>query len=158
MSPKISIFTTLCSLVLFTSPVSANTVTLAELSPKQVGTLRFVTEVFAEQPALIKVAFCESSLEHTEEDGSVKRGDVDSRDTGLMQINKGYHAKKAKELGLNLENQEDNAKYAIWLFENQGLQPWSSSKPCWKNLKLPKLEYADNVESKGKNNKVSNPR
>jgi len=80
---------------------------------------------------MIQVARCESHFRHTLADGSVLQGKVDSADTGVMQINKRYHQKKATELNLNLEDIYDNMKYARYLYESQGTQPWSASSPCW---------------------------
>jgi hypothetical protein len=80
---------------------------------------------------MIQVARCESTFRHTLADGSVLRGKVDSRDTGVMQINSFYHSKAAAGLGLNLEILEDNLQYARSLYLKQGTQPWSASAPCW---------------------------
>lgn len=80
---------------------------------------------------MIQVARCESTFRHTLADGSVLRGKVDSADTGVMQINKRYHAATAEKLGLDLENIYDNMKYARYLYEKQGTQPWNASSPCW---------------------------
>jgi hypothetical protein len=52
-------------------------------------------------------------------------------DTGVMQINKTYHAKTAAKLGLNLDKLDDNLAYAKYLYDTQGVQPWSASEPCW---------------------------
>ncbi len=90
-----------------------------------------VREYFSDIPVLIQVARCESTFRHTLEDGSVLRGKVDSRDTGVMQINTYYHATEAAELGLDLTVLEDNMAYARNLYERQGTQPWSASAPCW---------------------------
>ncbi len=80
---------------------------------------------------MIQVARCESTFRHTLEDGSVLRGRVDARDTGVMQINTGYHQAAAVKLGLNLTVLEDNMAYARYLYNKQGTQPWSASAPCW---------------------------
>jgi hypothetical protein len=86
---------------------------------------------------MIEVSRCESSWTHYKADGSVLRGKVDPRDSGAMQINKGYHEKAASNMGLNLDILEDNLQYGRHLYETQGLQPWSSSKKCWgKNLAM----------------------
>lgn len=90
-----------------------------------------VREYFADIPVMIQVARCESTFRHTLADGSVLRGRVDNRDTGVMQINTGYHAETADRLGLDLENIYDNMAYARDLYERQGVQPWSASAPCW---------------------------
>jgi hypothetical protein len=90
-----------------------------------------VRDYFSDIPIMIQVARCESTFQHTLADGSVIRGKVDNRDTGVMQINTYYHGATAEELGLNLENIYDNLAYARMLYEKQGIQPWMSSAPCW---------------------------
>jgi len=90
-----------------------------------------VREYFADIPVMIQVARCESTFRHHLADGSVLRGKVDNRDTGVMQINTYYHGDRAEELELDLEDIYDNMEYARYLYEKQGLQPWSASAPCW---------------------------
>ncbi len=90
-----------------------------------------VREYFSDIPVMIQVARCESTFRHNLADGSVLRGKVDSRDTGVMQINSHYHGQAAEKLGLDLENLHDNMEYARGLYERQGTQPWSASAPCW---------------------------
>lgn len=90
-----------------------------------------VREYFSDIPVMIQVARCESTFRHTLADGTVLRGKVDGRDTGVMQINTFYHAAAAEKLGLDLEVLEDNMAYARSLYERQGTQPWSASAPCW---------------------------
>lgn len=118
-----------------TTSVSAKTIEVQDLSAKQKKTLQIAKKAFSD-PIMVKIAFCESSLEHTEDDGSVKRGKVDPRDTGLMQINLGYHAKDARRLGLDVTNIQDNIAYANHLKRHQGTQPWSASRHCWSKLRF----------------------
>lgn len=95
------------------------------------NTEAIVREYFRDIPVMIQVARCESTFRHTLSDGSILKGEVDPADTGVMQINKRYHAAKATDLGLDLNNIYDNMAYARYLYENQGTQPWSASSPCW---------------------------
>lgn len=90
-----------------------------------------VREYFADIPVMIQVARCESTFRHTLADGTVLRGYVDNRDTGVMQINTYYHGETADTMGLDLEDIYDNMAYARDLYERQGTQPWSASAPCW---------------------------
>lgn len=90
-----------------------------------------VRDYFKDVPVLAEVARCESTFRHTLADGSVLRGRVDNRDTGVMQINTYYHGATAEKLGLDLKNLYDNMAYARYLYEQQGTQPWSASMPCW---------------------------
>lgn len=90
-----------------------------------------VRTYFRDIPVMIQVARCESTFRHTLADGSVLQGRVDPADTGVMQINKRYHAETAEKLGLDLDDIYDNMAYARYLYEKKGTQPWSASSPCW---------------------------
>lgn len=90
-----------------------------------------VRTYFKDIPVMVQIARCESQFRHTLKDGSVLRGTVDPRDTGVMQINTGYHGERAQELGINIFSFEGNMEYARYLYEKQGVQPWSASAPCW---------------------------
>jgi hypothetical protein len=90
-----------------------------------------VRTYFSDIPVMIQIARCESTFRHTLADGTVLRGVVDSRDTGVMQINMHYHGETAEKLGLDLTDLHDNLAYARNLYERQGTQPWSASAPCW---------------------------
>ena len=95
------------------------------------NTENIVRTYFRDIPVMIQVARCESTFRHTLADGSVLRGRVDPRDTGVMQINKGYHEQAALKMGLDVDDIYDNMAYARHLYETQGVQPWSASSPCW---------------------------
>jgi hypothetical protein len=95
-----------------------------------------VRTYFSDIPIMASIAYCESTFRHTLADGSVLQGRVDSADTGVMQINKRYHNATAEDLGLNLDDLEDNMAYARYLYENQGTQPWNASAPCWGHLAM----------------------
>jgi hypothetical protein len=105
--------------------------TVEEVAMTSMDTEAIVREYFSDIPVMIQVARCESTFRHTLEDGTVLKGKVDGRDTGVMQINTFYHGAQAAELGLDLEVLEDNMAYARTLYERQGTQPWSASSPCW---------------------------
>jgi len=94
-------------------------------------TEELVREYFSDIPVMAEVARCESTFRHTLADGSVLRGVVDNRDTGVMQINTYYHQAAADAMELDLEDFYHNMAYARDLYERQGTQPWSASKPCW---------------------------
>ena len=65
-------------------------------------------------------------------DGSVLRGKLNKDDIGMCQINLKFHNKKAKEMGLDLFKEQDNIKYANWLYSKEGSTPWNWSRNCWK--------------------------
>ena len=80
---------------------------------------------------LKRIAFCESSGSHYNADGTVKRGKMNKGDLGLYQINLYYHGETAEKMGLNLFLEEDNEKYALYLYKTQGTKPWKASEWCW---------------------------
>jgi hypothetical protein len=51
-------------------------------------------------------------------------------DIGRYQINTVWFA-KATELGLDLTNEQDNYKMAVYIYTNFGTEPWVYSKKCW---------------------------
>lgn len=86
---------------------------------------------FKDAPIMAKVAFCESTHTQFTAPGVVHRGVANSKDVGIFQINEKYHLKRSKDLGIDIYSIEGNMEYARILYEEQGLQPWSASKPCW---------------------------
>lgn len=86
---------------------------------------------FADIPEMIYVAQCESTFRHYGADGNVLRGTMVSSDVGVMQINEYYHYDRALSLGYDIHTLDGNLDYARFLYEEQGLQPWSASRPCW---------------------------
>lgn len=53
------------------------------------------------------------------------------QDIGMCQINTLFHLETATSLGFDIYTADGNWGYATYLYETQGLQPWSASKPCW---------------------------
>lgn len=92
-----------------------------------------VRSYFRDIPIMAEIARCESNFRHTVRDGSVLRGRVDPADTGIMQINRRYHEDQAVAMGLDLADIYHNMAYARYLYETQGVQPWSASAPCWRS-------------------------
>jgi len=90
-----------------------------------------VREYFRDIPVLVQIARCESHFRHTLADGSVLRGERDTADLGVMQINTRYHGARAQKLGLDLRALEDNLAYARALYEKEGTDPWKASAACW---------------------------
>lgn len=86
---------------------------------------------FKDAPIMERVAFCESTHMQFDSTGVVHRGIVNNKDVGIFQINEKYHLKDSKNMGIDIYSIEGNMEYARYLYETQGLQPWSASKPCW---------------------------
>ncbi len=86
---------------------------------------------FKDAPIMERVAFCESTHTQFISEGVVHRGVVNTKDVGIFQINERYHLKDSKNMGIDIYTIEGNMEYARHLYETQGLQPWSASRPCW---------------------------
>ena len=97
--------------------------------PKNVE--RFINDYFADIPVLRDIAKCESRFRHYSKNGDVLRGEENTYDRGVMQINVLYHAETAEKLGLDVHNLNDNVAYARYLYEKQGAKPWMASSACW---------------------------
>lgn len=98
---------------------------------KDLTTKEHVMQFFSETPEMIEVARCESGFRHFNSDGSVLKGNVNRADIGVMQINEMYHGDRAKELGIDIYTRQGNLEYAMYLYRNEGLRPWSASRFCW---------------------------
>jgi hypothetical protein len=83
-------------------------------------------------PVMLRIARCESNNSHYDKNGQVlmRTNDNKSVDVGVMQINSIWF-KKASEMKLDLTKEADNRKFADYLYENFGTEPWIWSKACW---------------------------
>jgi len=115
-----------------TTILEASTVPIVEEVTEVPLTLeQYLSEYYKDEPLLVEIAKCESTLRHYDSKGRVLRGYVDSNDVGVMQINERYHLENASKLGFDIHTVEGNLAYAKWLFGKYRHQPWSASKPCW---------------------------
>lgn len=67
---------------------------------------------------MVAIIECESNFTHYKQDGTVLRGRVDSRDSGVAQINTFYHP------GVDVDDFWDNIAYARKLYDEEGTAPW----------------------------------
>jgi hypothetical protein len=87
-------------------------------------------------PELVPICGCESVgnkdaiPRHFNSDGTVLRGHVDPRDTGMCQINTHYWLETANELGFDIETEQGNIKMANWIYDQSGPKPWKWSAGC----------------------------
>lgn len=100
-------------------------------APRRKTAEEIVREYLKDTPDLIAVAWCESRFRQFDANGSIHRGQVNSDDIGVMQINMVYHLQKAMDLKMDIFTLEGNMAYGRYLYEQEGLQPWSASRPCW---------------------------
>jgi hypothetical protein len=81
---------------------------------------------FKDHPWMIPVACRESGFNQTKPGTTeVLKGEQDSNDRGVFQINLTHHAAKIKELGLDVDIYEGNATYTKYLLSTpQGIDHW----------------------------------
>jgi hypothetical protein len=91
----------------------------------------YVRNYFSDIPVMVEIARCESRFRHYGSDGNVLRGEENSLDRGVMQINEFYHEATSSKLGYDIRTLEGNTSYARVLFEKYGVRPWVSSSKCW---------------------------
>lgn len=100
-------------------------------SVKKMTVEEYVKSYFSDIPVMAEVARCESHFRQHDKEGNVLRGEKNSLDRGVMQINEYYHNETAEKLGFDILTLEGNTAYARYLFEKYGLNPWKSSSKCW---------------------------
>jgi len=67
---------------------------------------------------MLAIIRCESGFVHYQSDGSVLKGRVDRRDSGVSQINQFYHP------AAETEDLWNNLAYARRLYDEEGTTPW----------------------------------
>jgi len=109
-------------------------------------TINFIIKTFPEEPFMLKVSFCESSLQH-KKSGKLLRG-LDGHDLGAFQIRKIVHKRQLQKRGLNLEKEEDYFEFSRILFEESDTRPWNRSKHCWEKDKKRIIKALDKLEAR----------
>lgn len=74
--------------------------------------------IFHDAPGMVAIIECESNFTHYRADGTVLRGRIDSRDSGVSQINEYYHPE------VETEDLWQNLAYARDLYDREGVIPW----------------------------------
>jgi len=117
----------------FSAPTALSSVQTESLNtPETLGV--YVRQYFADKPVLANIAWCESRMRHLDKDGNIFRGQVNSQDIGVMQINTHYHEATATQMGIDIHSLAGNLEYAEYLYDTEGTKPWNSSGACWKKL------------------------
>jgi len=91
----------------------------------------YVRNYFSDIPIMVEIARCESRFRQYDSDGDVLRGEKNTSDRGVMQINEYFHNENSDKLGYDILTLEGNTAYARYLFEKYGVRPWISSSRCW---------------------------
>jgi hypothetical protein len=97
---------------------------------KNMGIEAMVAAAFAEDPAMVAVAKCESGYRQFAPDGTVLRGGPGGRYVGVFQIDEPIHAAKAAAAGHDILTVTGNIGYAKELFAANGIAPWKGCAPA----------------------------
>lgn len=90
-----------------------------------------IAEYFPDHYATMRaVALCESRLMHRVDGKLVQNSGTAS---GAFQVLMSVHKKEMLRMGLDPNNDSDYMEYVRYLYDTEGLQPWSESRHCWKH-------------------------
>lgn len=116
----------------YTNHDSADSTSSVEVKiAKSMTVEEYVRSYFSDIPVMAEVARCESKFRQYDKGGDVLRGEQNSLDRGVMQINEYFHGEDSQKLGYDIMTLEGNTAYARYLFEKYGVKPWQSSSGCW---------------------------
>ncbi len=119
------------ALMFFTAANGGGATSAPATIPQSQSVEEYVREFYTDTPVLAEIARCESRFRQYSQNGIVLRGEITPADVGIMQINERYHDAQAEKLGFDIRTIDGNLKYAEYLFEKEGTQPWSASAKCW---------------------------
>src|SRR5262245_34584785 len=88
---------------------------------------------FADTPAMISIAKCESGFRQYNTDGSAMH-DASGTYVGVFQISEVIHTPKAIAMGFDIRTLDGNLMYARYLYSSSGTGPW---KGCVTNAVSP---------------------
>lgn len=91
-----------------------------------------VRSYFADVPAMIDIARCESDFRQHAHSGDVLRGGASGKMIGVFQLHGDYHLSPAQSMGMDITTLDGNLAYARHLYSQEGLTPW---KPCLGSVK-----------------------
>jgi hypothetical protein len=112
-----------------TTSLATTTVATSTVTQDQVVVEKRVREFFADTPAMIQIARCESNFRQFTDAGSPFRGGAEGGMIGVFQFYEKYHASAALALGFDLATLEGNIGYAKHVYEAEGVTPWASCAP-----------------------------
>lgn len=84
-----------------------------------------VRQYFADVPAMILIAKCESGFRQFTNDGQVLRSRTGLY-LGVFQVDEKLHTDWAKSLGMDIYTLDGNLAYARHLYQSSGTRPWPS--------------------------------
>jgi hypothetical protein len=108
---------------------AATTTTTTTDTQNQAEVEKRVREYFADTPAMIQIARCESNFRQFTDSGMPFRGGAGGGMVGVFQFYEKLHTVGAKALGFDLATLEGNIGYAKHVYKTEGTTPWTSCEP-----------------------------
>ncbi len=103
------------------------------LSEEQRQIYAILRAFFKNDPVMVHVAACESSLWHALPDGRLQVG-PDGLDVGAFMVRVPVHAHELLKYDLDPTRFEHNVAFATMLYRRDGLRHWKSSRTCWETI------------------------
>ena len=88
-----------------------------------------VREYFADAPAMIQIARCESGFRQYTDSGKPFRGGAGGGMVGVFQLYEKLHTAGAHALGFDITTLEGNLGYTRHMYKQEGTTPWASCEP-----------------------------
>ena len=88
-----------------------------------------VREYFADAPAMIQIARCESGFRQYTDSGKPFRGGAGGGMVGVFQLYEKLHTAGAHALGFDITTLEGNLGYTRHMYTQEGTTPWASCEP-----------------------------
>ena len=110
---------------------------LRELTDQEKWHLHLYEEVirkglgYSDYRLLQRIAEAESHFQQYDKNGSVLRGYINPKDTGIFQINEVFHLAASRKLGMNIYEPNGNIEYAVYIYTKDGSTHWNWSKIKW---------------------------
>ncbi len=102
-----------------------------EISEQGRYILKWLRITFPEAPYMIYIANCESTGLVHRKNGKLLPNATGGSDRGVLQIHMDTHRAQIKKLGLNMEKNKHYFQFARILYDENGINPWNSSRHCW---------------------------
>jgi len=96
-----------------------------------------IRQEFPDAPIMVHVANCESTGLIHKENGQLIRSRIDGLGEGVFQVQMPVHRKRMSKMGLNPNNLDHYFTFVRQLYNESGLKPWKSSRPCWSKYHRP---------------------
>ena len=129
---RIPVFLAMFGLILaLSSPTAALAASVTTAPRTNDGMEEYVRSYFADIPIMAEVARCESTFHQYGKNGKALHAGTNNGMIGLFQIHARIHRLEALSLGLDINTPEGNVAYARHLYEQEGMEPWYSSRACW---------------------------